>query len=128
MSIASAQASLDTIIDGLVARARRDQVPELVVEKARRSTRRAMLSGGRDSRGIGLQRRAEAYFSACIRRAAVRGGAGPQATARLIASSVVADLLDAGRDQIAAWQELERGWGQRLPQDVLEEYRLKLCG
>ena len=81
-----------------------------------------------ESATMAIRRRAHAYFWACLRRETVRGCAGPLATARLVASAVVEDLLETGRDNVAAFQALERGWGERLPADVLDEYRQRLCG
>jgi hypothetical protein len=116
------------VLDGLVARALRDDIPPLVAERARLATARALRLGDGASAPLPVQRRAEAYFSACLRRATVRGGAGARATARLVAAAVVQDLLEAGRDGAGVWRELERGWSERLPTDLLEEYRLRLCG
>ena len=89
-------------------------------------------------RGLGLdlasvptaqsRRRAEAYFRAVLRRRIVCRRAAPRTTARLVVASVVADLESAGRDGREIWSELERGWRDRIPLDVLEEYRLRLCG
>lgn len=117
----------DTLSD-LVVQARRDEIPVHVAERARTATSRALGVSPGTRATIAMQRRAEAYFSACVRRATVRGGAGPRAAARLVAAAVVEDLLEAGRDGAAAWRELERGWSERLPDDLLEEFRLRLCG
>ncbi len=120
--------TLASVLDDLVAGARQDDIPPLVAERARQATARAMRMDLNAPAGFSLANRAEAYFTACVRRATVRGGAGPRAAARMVAAAVVADLLDAGRDGAAAWSELERGWSERLPEDLLEEFRLKLCG
>jgi len=116
------------ILSDLVTRAQRDEIPPQVAERARRATARALAVDANARATIALQRRAEAYFSACVRRETARGGAGPRAAARLVAEAVVEDLLQAGRDRAAAWRELERGWSERLPEDLLEEYRVRLCG
>ncbi len=116
------------ILDDLVASAVRSDIPPLVAERARSATQRALRIPELASADDGVRRRAAAYFSACVRRATVRGGAGPRATARLVAAAIVDDLLEAGRDGASAWHELERGWSERLPDDLLEEYRLRLCG
>jgi hypothetical protein len=120
--------TLSDILDDLVARAQQDDIPPLVAERARQATARAMRLELNALADYSLANRAEAYFTACVRRATVRGGAGPRAAARMVATAVVADLLEAGRDGAAAWSELERGWSERLPEDLLEEFRLKLCG
>ena len=116
------------VLSELVRRAQCDDVPLHVAERARQATARALQVDMKAQATVANRRRAEAYFSACVRRAAVRGGAGPRAAARLVAAAVVEDLLLAGRDHNAAWHELERGWSERLPDDLLEEYRIRLCG
>lgn len=120
--------TLSHALDELVVRAQANDIPPIVAERARRATASAMRVDSRTVADAALARRAEAYFTACVRRATVRGGAGARATARLVAAAVVADLLDAGRDGAAVWGELERGWSKRLPDDLLEEYRMRLCG
>ena len=115
-------------LDRLVARAVRSDVPRSVAEEARGATQRALGLAPDSPAPAAVRRRAEAYFSAVLRRSTVRGMAGARAAARLVAASVVADLREGGRDELAIWRELERGWGARLPNDLLEEYRLRLCG
>lgn len=116
------------VLSHLVARAQRDDIPLHVAQRARLATASALRVNPTATATTATQRRAEAYFSACLRRDTVRGAAGPRAAARLVAAAVVEDLLEAGRDGAAAWRELERGWSERLPDDLLEEYRLRLCG
>ena len=77
---------------------------------------------------MSARRRTEAYFASVLQRVTSRGGAGPRATARFVAAAIVEDLREAGRDGNHIWAELERGWGERLPADLLEEYRMQLCG
>jgi len=89
-------------------------------------------------RALGLQqwrqattrdrRRAEAYFAEVVRRRTVRGSAGSRAVSRMVAAAVVEDLRQTGRDGRAVFDQLTRGWSDRIPADVLEEYRLRLCG
>ena len=117
-----------SILDALVVRAVRGDIPEQVAARARAATERALALDERQPVGIAMRKRAEAYFSSVVQRVTVRGGAGPRATARLVAAAVVDDLREGGRDAGDIWAELERGWGARLPADVLEEYRLRLCG
>ena len=124
----STQGSLAHLLDGLERNALRADVSRAVVEEAREATQR-VLGCGTEAALTPLQaRRAEAYYAAVVRRRTVRGSAGPRAAARFVLTAVVADLREAGRDGLAIWQELERGWGERMPADVLEEYRLRLCG
>lgn len=128
MSLRSIELTFNDELESLVARALRFDVSSEVAEQARSSTRRAIGLDPSTRMTAAVRRRAQAYFSAVVQRAAVRGSAGPRATARLIADAVVADMRETGRDGQTIWRELERGWGRRLPCDVLEEYRLQLCG
>ena len=128
MGTSGTEQTLSQALDDMVMRARADEIPALVAERARRATVKVLREDPHARAGMALRRRAEAYFTACVRRATVRGRAGARATARLVAAAVVADLLDAGRDRAAVWSELQHGWSERLPDDVLEEYRMQLCG
>ncbi|HEY5541239.1 MAG TPA: hypothetical protein VIL41_07290 [Coriobacteriia bacterium] len=102
-------------------------VSRQIAEEARRATERGVrVPEGPVSQQT--QRRAEAYFSAVVRRRVVRSHASPRAAARFVVASVVEDLRTAGRSGADIWQELERGWSHGVPSDVLEEYRLRLCG
>ena len=119
--------SFSGLLSHLAAQAiARDVTPE-VAEEARRATERGVrVPAGPVSPQT--QRRAEAYFSAVIRRRAVRRHGSARAAARFVVASVVEDLRSTGRSGADIWDELERGWSQRVPGDVLEEYRLRLCG
>jgi hypothetical protein len=104
----------------------RDIAPE-IAEDARRATERGIrVPAGAVSPQT--RRRAEAYFLAVVRRRAVRRHGSPRAAARFVVATVVEDLRATGRSGADIWDELERGWSQRVPDDVLEEYRLRLCG
>ena len=72
-------------------------------------------------------KRADGYFWAVVRRRVVRQRRGADATARFVLASVVDDLLESGRDGQEVWAELERGWSDKVPRDVLEEFRLRMC-
>ena len=115
------------VIDELVAQAVRGDVPPKVAEEARRATVRGVKA---PSGPVTPQtrRRIEAYFSAVVRRRVVRRSSAPRAAARFVVASVVDDLRSTGRTSADIWDELQRGWAQRIPGDVLEEYRLRLCG
>lgn len=117
----------DELLAELAAQAiSRDVTPE-IAEEARRATRRGVhVPAGPVS--AQTRRRAEAYFTAVVRRRAVRRHASPRLAAHFVVATVVEDLRSAGRSGADIWQELERGWSQRVPGDVLEEYRLRLCG
>jgi hypothetical protein len=119
--------TFEQVLAGLVAQAiARDIAPE-IAEDARRATERGVrVPAGAVS--TQTQRRAEAYFSAVVRRRAVRQHGSPRAAARFVVATVVEDLRASGRSGADIWEELERGWAQRVPSDVLEEYRLRLCG
>lgn len=115
---------VQSLVESLVIEAvGRQGVPEPVARYAAQSTLRA---GGR-LRGPRQRVRCSSYFWACVRRRLVRAGGSSEACARLVLSAVVADLKSSGRDSGAVWQELQRGWGDRVPPEVLEEYRVRLC-
>jgi hypothetical protein len=117
-----------SVLDALVVRALRRDIPSDVAARAREATERAIALQAHQTVSLSTRRRTEAYFTSVVQRVAARGGAGPRATARLVAAAIVDDLREGGRDGENIWAELERGWGGRLPADVLEEYRMQLCG
>ena len=119
--------SLDDVLDALVADALMREVSEEVAFAAQTATRRLMGSQ-RGRTTPQTRRRAQAYFSAVVRRRVVRRGHSPVAAARFVVASVVEDLRKTGRSGVDIWDELERGWAQAVPGEVLEEYRLRLCG
>jgi hypothetical protein len=127
MRITTGQSHLEVLLAGLVAEAVSRDVPPDIAHEARAATRRALET--RSGRPVALlRRRAEAYFSAVVRRRVVRSGRSAKASARLVLASVVDDLRRTGRSGVDIWDELQRGWAQTVPQDVMEEYRLDLCG
>lgn len=126
MRIATGQTNLEMLLSGLVAEAVSRDVSADIALEAQAATRRAMET--RSGRSTALhRRRAEAYFSAVVRRRVVCSGRSAKASARLVLASVVDDLRRAGRSRGDIWDELQRGWAKAVPQDVLEEYRLSLC-
>jgi hypothetical protein len=94
-------------------------VPTEVARYAAAATTDAL----RDAGMRGLRRRAEAYFGTVVRRRLLRRHAGTVAAARVVVDSVVADLVQSGRSPQDVWDELTRGWGDKLPGEVMEEYR-----
>jgi hypothetical protein len=119
--------SIEQLLAQLTIAALRRDVPADVADEARTATMRALGLSGAAVLTSRKRRRVEAYFAAVVKRRVLRGGVAPRAAARLLAASVVADMRSAGRDGSDIWRELERGWAERLPRDVLEEYRLRLC-
>ena len=118
--------TLEEVLVRLVADAISRDVPTGVAEEARAATKRVV--GGSDGPVTAqVRRRADAYFSAVVRRRVWRRGSSPRAAARLVIESVVADLGAAGRCGADIWDELQRGWAQRVPGDVLDEYHARLC-
>lgn len=113
---------LDEIASDAVARS---GMPEAVARYAANATLRAIdggcLAGSRQ------HIRCSAYFWAVARRRLVRTGGPSKVSARLVLSTVVDDLLGAGRDTDAVWSEIERGWAGRVSPEILEEYRVRLC-
>lgn len=128
MVVGLAGYTLRSVLDDLVNEALRVDVTREAALVARAATSRVLACGPESALSPAQRRRAEAYFHAVVRRRTVRGGAGPRASARFVAAAVVADLRESGRDGSAIWLELERGWRNRIPADLLEEYRLRLCG
>lgn len=114
---------LDTLVREAVTR----DVPPAIVREACDATMRAMRAPAGPLTPQ-TRRRAEAYFGAVVRRRVVRRRQSPRAAARFVVAAVVEDLRSTGRSGADIWDELERGWAQRVPSDVLEEYRLRLCG
>lgn len=120
--------SLDRVLGELVAHAMAHDVSPDVARAAESATRRRL---GSPSDAITSQaaRRAEAYFSAVVRRRVVRRGrSSGRAAARFVVASVVEDLRATGRSEADIWDELQRGWARDVPNELLEEYRLRLCG
>ena len=121
--------TLREVIDELAAQAVKRDIPPEVAEEARRATTGLRVPRGPVTPQTRRRIDAElAYFSAVVRRRVVRRSAAPRAAARFVVASVVEDLRSTGRTSADIWDELERGWAQRIPGDVLEEYRLRLCG
>lgn len=118
---------LAELLSRLVTQAVELDVSRDVAERARSVTARALkIPDGPLSPQT--QRRVEAYFTAIVRRGSVKRTAAPRAAARFVVASVIADLRATGRSGNDIWSELERGWASNVPADVLEEYRLQLCG
>ena len=120
--------NLAGLLEALVRSAEQTEVPRDIAKDSARAT---ILGLGLDPGSIPTaqtRRRVEAYFRAVLRRQVVCRRTAPRATARLVVASVVADLESAGRDAREIWSELDRGWRDRIPVEVLEEYRLRLCG
>ena len=115
------------LLDQLTVKASRRDVPSGVAEEAAAVTARALSLDLAAACSPVQRRRVEAYFAAVVKRRVLRGGVAPRAAARILVASVVEDMRSAGRDGADIWRELERGWAERLPRDVLEEYRLRLC-
>jgi hypothetical protein len=127
MAIESARRVLSDVLRELVARAVERDVPLEVAEHAAAATVRGIhVPDG----PVTLQtaRRIEAYFSSVVRRRVVGRHMSRRATAYFVLSSVVEDLKSTGRTAGDIWDELQRGWSNQVPSDVLEEYRLQLRG
>lgn len=115
---------IQTIVEKLAVDAvAREGVPEEVARYAAAATVAALRGAGMR----GLRRRAQAYFRAVIRRRLLREHAGTPAAIRVVVDSVVADLMESGRAPEEVWDELFRGWSDKLPGEVMEEYKQVLC-
>lgn len=118
--------SVDLVLGGVVARELScGRFPRDVVEYAARAVL-SNISASEDD-GERLSRRVEAYFAAVARRRLVRSYGGTVAAARVIADSVISDLVMSGRDRGAVVEELRRGWADRLPAEVIDECLERLC-
>ncbi len=122
------EATLGGTLDRLVSQALARDISPAVAEEARRATARLLKRTETHLLAAAEQRRAKAYFSAVVRRHAVRRGQPARGAARFVVAAVVEDLRASGRDGEAIWDQLHRGWSDSVPDDVLEEYRLRLCG
>jgi hypothetical protein len=119
---------LSVLLDTLIRTAVEADVPQEIAEESKQATLRGLGLDPRAKVTAQTRRRIEAYFTAVLRRKVIARRTSPRATARIVVASVVADLESTGRDATAIWSELDRGWRDRIPCDVLEEYRLRLCG
>lgn len=116
--------SLDRIVADIVrTESAAGRTPADVILYAADVTRAATaLRGGRLTPA-----RVERYFAAVVRRRLVRSAAGSTAAVNIVVESLVEDLRASGRDDQAIADELERGWADRLPTDVIEQWRSRLC-
>jgi hypothetical protein len=122
----SVPASAQDHVDSLAREARLyHDVPAQVAHYAAQATLRALESHRLEA--VRAPHRRSSYFWAVVRRRLVSEGGSSPASARLVLSAVVEDLTLAGRDTREVWSEIERGWGHRMPPEVLAEYRARLC-
>jgi len=120
--------SVGSFLDILVSEAVSADVPLSIAEDIAANTARRLSLDRRNRADAQDRRRLAAYYREVVRRRTMNGTAGPRATARMIAASVVEDLRETGRDGRSIFDHLRRGWSERIPPDVLEEYRATLCG
>lgn len=121
----SGATGLTVVVAALVRRSvERLDVPEQLAQEAARATLRALSGQEGHPR---LSARADAYFTAVVRRKLLKSRTRSRAVSRLLAASVVEDMRESGRGPQEVYSELERGWGDSIPADVLEEYRARLC-
>ena len=120
--------SVGGFLDTLVSEAVRADVPLAMAEDIAETTARRLKLDRRRRADAHDRRRLAAYYREIVRRRTMCGAAGPRAVARVIAEAVVEDLKKTGRDGRSIFDHLRRGWSERIPPDVLEEYRATLCG
>ena len=117
--------TVESCVEGVRAQAvKGPRVPPDVAAEAARATIRALRCEPNDAR---LALRVRSYFWAVVRRSLVRRRSAPELSARFVLSTVAADLVEAGRSPAAIWDEILRGWADKVPGDVLDEYRVRLC-
>lgn len=105
------------------AEARGRDVPEEAIAAARRATARAAAGWTGGVSATRLRR----YFDRVVNAHVVRRADAGRAAARIMVATVVAELRETGRDDGAVLDELERGWAGRIPVDILDEVRARLC-
>lgn len=120
--------SVEEILGTLTEQAIRNDVPRALAEEIAGITLRNLRLDSWRHVSVRDASRIEGYYAEVVRRRTFRGAAGPRAVARVVAEAVVADLRGTGRDGRAIFDHLRRGWSERIPPDVLEEYRISLCG
>lgn len=120
--------SVGTFLDTLVAEAVRADVPPAMAEDIAETTVRRLQMDRRRRAAAHDRRRLAAYYREIVRSRTMCGAAGPRAVARVVAEAVVDDLKKTGRDGRSIFDHLRRGWSERIPPDVMEEYRATLCG
>lgn len=96
-----------------------------VADKAAHAARRAL--GDVNDSPHRLRVRVRSYYWTVVRRTLMRRHDSGHMTSRFVLDSVIADLASSGRDGESVWSEIERGWSDRVPHAILEEYRVRLC-
>lgn len=119
----SAFKGLREVIDELQEQSILQSIPEEIIHVAAEATCRAL--GDEPPETVRL--RARAYFSAVVRKKIATSRSNSGAAARLVALSVIDDLVSSGRSKAEALSELERGWSGKLPKHVIDEYRAQMC-
>lgn len=122
--MASLKSPAGKMIEDLRAKAIEEDVPVALADHAARATYSVFRN---EVPHRALSRRVESYFRTVLARRLAKDRSGSRAKSRLIAASVVADLRESGRESVAVWDELQRGWAGMIPDDVLEEFRTQLC-
>ncbi|MGV8082118.1 MAG: hypothetical protein AB2L09_00560 [Coriobacteriia bacterium] len=115
-------------LEALTGGAQEKGIPPVIVEEACRATAKMVHRAGFDPESARGMRRASAYFDAVVRRNVLRRGASRETAAPYLIAADLADLKATGRDAERAWEELRRGWSHRVPEEVLEPFRARLCG
>jgi len=105
-------------------------VPESLARRAVAATKRRLDPLMTIVLNAAQRRRVRAYFWGVIRGEAIssRGEALRSMRSRYLIATVVSDLKAAGRDSSEIMHEVEQLWGPGVEDDVLAEYRLRLCG
>lgn len=119
--------SAHSCVGRLVARAMARGVPEDVAHDARMAALKLVRRCNLDLRRQRDVRRVDTYFEAVVRRGALRRGSSPDVTTPYLIAADLADLRESGREAQGIWEELHRGWADKVPSDVLERFREQLC-
>lgn len=100
------------------------QVPKTIASQAAAATMRAL---GANPDTESLRYRAKAYFWKVVRTSCGKSPEAAEARGYFLLAAVVADLERGGWCPGQVWDEIQRGWADRVPGSVLEEYRRRLC-
>ncbi len=120
------EATIESLLSGLREQSVQRDIPATLAETASDAVLRAFPQMRGRVISAAERRRVQAYFNAVLRRRVIRGREGRHAASRAVLRAVVADLRSAGCGCSRIVEELERGWRGQVPDEVLDEVRLRL--
>jgi hypothetical protein len=120
-----ARTKLQELLECEIRRAVGLDVPDRLAREAASSTAHALSEAG--DCGSALELRVPRYYRRVLARVLTRSATASRARARVLARAVVNELRSSGRGDLDVYRNLARGWGESIPADILEEYRVLLC-